>query len=102
MVKFTTPKYRLNNPVATMERDCKKLNRHEHIGENLNPASVSNILKGLQSNLDLTSTQPPLSGHSFTVGAAIDLSEHGKAKKVMLSGKLQASSTAMASLGNRT
>ena len=65
----------------------RSINRYEHIGNNLNPASVSIILKRLQSNLDIASPQQSLSGHSFRVGAALDLLEQGEGiEKIMLRG----------------
>lgn len=74
----------------------RSINRHGHIGDNLNPASVSTILKALQNNLNIASTEQPLSGHSFRVGAALDLLEQGVAiEKIMLRGGWQTDSTAM-------
>jgi len=65
----------------------RSITRYEHIGNNLNSASVSIILKGLQYNLDIASTQQSLSGHSFRVGAALDLLEQGEGiEKIMLRG----------------
>jgi len=79
----------------------RSINRHGHIGNNLNPASVSIILKGLQSNLDKASTQQSLSGHSFRVGAALDLLEQGEGiEKIMIRGGWQTDSTAMKYLRN--
>ena len=79
----------------------RSINRHGHIGNNLNPASVSIILKRLQSNLDIASTQQSLSGHSFRVGAALDLLEQGEGiEKIMLRGGWQTDSTAMKYLRN--
>jgi len=56
----------------------RSINRHGHIGDNLNSASVSTILKNLQTNLNMPTTAQPLSGHSFRVGAALDLLEQGE------------------------
>ena len=65
----------------------RSINRHGHIGDNLNPASVSTILKGLQKKLNTATTQQSLSGHSFRVGAALDLLEQGEGiEKIMLRG----------------
>ena len=76
-------------------------NRYEHIGNNLNSASVSIILKGLQRNLDIASTQQSLCGHSFRVGAALDLLEQGEGiEKIMLRGEWKTDSTAMKYLRN--
>ena len=82
--------------VASENYILRSINRYEHIGNNLNPASVSIILKGLQSNLDIASTQQSLSGHSFRVGAALDLLVQGESiEKIMLKGGWQTESTAM-------
>ena len=79
----------------------RSINRHGHIGNSLNPASVSTILKALQKNLKMTSTEQPLSGHSFRVGAALDLLEQGESiEKIMLKGGWQTDSTAMKYLRN--
>lgn len=78
----------------------RQRDRHGHIGDNLNPASVSTILKGLQ-NLNTASTQQSLSGHSFRVGAALDLLEQGEGiEKIMLRGGWKTDSTAMKYLRN--
>jgi site-specific recombinase XerD len=79
----------------------RSINRHEHIGTNLNPASISTILKTLQEGLKTVSKQQPLSGHSFRVGAALDLLEQGESlEKIMLRGGWQTDSTAMKYLRN--
>ena len=75
--------------------------KHEHIGDSLNPASISTILKTLQEGLKSESNQQPLSGHSFRVGAALDLLEQGEPlEKIMLRGGWQTDSTAMKYLRN--
>ena len=84
----------------------RSINRHGHIGDNLNPASVSTILKGLQNKLNTASTQPSLSGHSFSghsfrVGAALDLLEQGEPiERIMLRGGWKTDATAMKYLRN--
>ena len=63
----------------------RSINKHGHIGKSLNPASISTILKTLQEGLKSESNQQPLSGHSFRVGAALDLLEQGEPlEKIML------------------
>ena len=79
----------------------RSINRHGHIGNNLHAASVSTVLKGLQKNLKMDSDEQPLSGHSFRVGAALDLLEQGEPlEKIMLRGGWQTDSTAMKYLRN--
>ena len=79
----------------------RSINRHGHIGNNLNSASISTILKILQEELKPGSNRQPLSGHSFRVGAALDLLEQGEPlEKIMLKGGWQADSTAMKYLRN--
>jgi len=79
----------------------RSINRHEHLGNNLNPASISTILKTMQEGLKTKSNNQPLSGHSFRVGAALDLLEQGEPlEKIMLRGGWQADSTAMKYLRN--
>ena len=79
----------------------RSINKHGHIGDSLNPASISTILKTLQEGLKSESNQQPLSGHSFRVGAALDLLEQGQPlEKIMLRGGWQSDSTAMKYLRN--
>jgi len=79
----------------------RSINRHGHLGNNLNPASISTILKTLQEELKVGSNKQPLSGHSFRVGAALDLLEQGEPlEKIMLRGGWQSDSTAMKYLRN--
>ena len=74
----------------------RSINRHGHIGEKLHPASISTILKALQKDLNMDSDEQPLSGHSFRVGAALDLLEQGEPlERIMLRGGWQTDSTAM-------
>ena len=79
----------------------RSINRHGHFGSNLHPASVSTVLKGLQTGLKMDSDEQPLSGHSFRVGAALDLLEQGESlEKIMLRGGWQTDSTATNYLRN--
>jgi len=79
----------------------RSLNRHGHIGNNLNPASISIILKTLQAGLKYGPSKQPLSGHSFRVGAALDLLEQGEPmEKIMLRGGWQTDSAAIKYLRN--
>jgi integrase len=79
----------------------RSINKHGHIGDSLNPASISTILKTLQEGVKSGSNQQPLSGHSFRVGAALDLLEQGEPlEKIMLRGGWQSDSTAIKYLRN--
>ena len=79
----------------------RSINRHGNFGNNLHPASVSTILKGLQKDLKMDSDEQPLSGHSFRVGAALDLLEQGEPlERIMLRGAWQTDSTAINYLRN--
>ena len=79
----------------------RSISRHGHIGENLHPASISTILKTMQEGLKSRSNEQPLSGHSFRVGAALDLLEQGEPlEQIMLKGGWQTVSTAMKYLRN--
>lgn len=79
----------------------RSINKHGYFGNNLHPASVSTILKGLQKDLKIDSDEKPLSGHSFRVGAALDLLEQGELlEKIMLKGEWQTDSTAIKYLRN--
>jgi site-specific recombinase XerD len=79
----------------------RSVNRHGHIGGSLNPASISTILKALQTGLEDAATKKPLSGHSFRVGAALDLLEQGEPlERIMLKGGWETDSTAIKYLRN--
>ena len=79
----------------------RSINKHGYFGRNLHPASVSTLLKGLQKNLKIDSDEQPLSGHSFRVGAALDLLEQGEPlERIMLRGGWQTDATAMKYLRN--
>ena len=79
----------------------RSINRHGHFGRNLHPASISTLLKALQRDLKMDSDEQPLSGHSFRVGAALDLLEQGEPlEMIMLRGGWQTDSTAMKYLRN--
>ena len=79
----------------------RSISRHGHIGNNLHPASVSTILRALQKDLKIDSDEQPLSGHSFRVGAALDLLEQGEPlERIMLRGGWQTDSTALSYLRN--
>jgi len=79
----------------------RSINRHGHFGNNLHPASISTILKALQKDLKMDADEQPLSGHSFRVGAALDLLEQGEPlERIMLRGGWQTDSTAMSYLRN--
>ena len=79
----------------------RSINRHGHFGNNLHSASISTILKVLQKDLKMDSDEQPLSGHSFRVGAALDLLEQGEPlERIMLRGDWQTDSTAMKYLRN--
>jgi len=79
----------------------RSINKHGHIRNSLNPASISTILKTLQEGLKSGSNKQPLSGHSFRVGAALDLLEQGEPlEKIMLRGGWQTDSTAIKYLRN--
>jgi hypothetical protein len=65
----------------------KSVNKHGYVGNNLNPASISTILKTLQEGLKSGTNEPPLSGHSLRVGAALDLLDQGEPlERIMLRG----------------
>lgn len=65
------------------------------VGKSLDGNSLSRILKRLQQKANLTDI-PPLSGHSFRVGAAIDLLERGvPIYQIMLRGGWKSESSAL-------
>ena len=79
----------------------KSTTRHGQIGSNLNPASISTILKALQAGLQDDTKGKSLSGHSFRVGAPLGLLEQGESlERIMLRGGWQTDSTAINYLRN--
>ena len=79
----------------------RSISRHGHIALSLHPACISITLRALQKDLEMDSDEQPLSGHSFRVGAALDLLEQGEPlEKIMLKGGWQTESTAMKYLRN--
>ena len=79
----------------------RSISRHGYIRSNLHPASISTLLKALQKDLKMDSDEQPLSGHSFRVGAALDLLEQGEGiERIMLRGGWRTDSTAMKYLRN--
>ena len=79
----------------------RSINGHGHFGSNLHPASISTILKALQKELRMDHDKQPLSGHSFRVGAALDLLEQVEPlERIMLRGGWQTDSSAMKYLRN--
>ena len=79
----------------------RSISRHGNVGNNLHPASISTLLKALQKDLRIDSDEHPLSGHSFRVGAALDLLEQGEPlKRIMLRGGWKTDSTTMKYLRN--
>ena len=70
------------------------------VNKSLNPASLNQILKTLQKNACLNSIGE-LSGHSFRVGAALDLLEQGvPLERIMLRGGWKSENTALRYLRN--
>jgi site-specific recombinase XerD len=71
----------------------RRIYRMDVIGKDLDPASVNRIVQDLQRTCGLT-LGGQLSGHSFRVGAALDLLEQGESlEKIMLRGGWNAEST---------
>ena len=70
------------------------------VNKSLNPASLNQILKTLQKNACLNSIGE-LPGHSFRVGAALDLLEQGvPLERIMLRGGWKSENTALRYLRN--
>lgn len=57
----------------------RSVDRHGNIGEKLEPSAISYILRQVQTNITLPGNKKPRqwTGHSFRVGAAVDLVESG-------------------------
>ena len=81
----------------------RSIRQHANIGQHLSPSSVSVILKTLKATIHSDKNTPLLSGHSFRVGATLDLLEQGEPlEKIMLRDGWQSDATAMKYLRNWT
>ena len=67
------------NLVGSEGKILRSVDRHGNIGEKLEPSAVSYILRQVQANITLPGNKKPRqwTGHSFRVGAAVDLVESG-------------------------
>lgn len=74
----------------------RSVDRHGNVGSQLNSGSVCMILNRLLTKTSIFDHGVRLSGHSFRVGAAIDLVESGASlEKIMLRGGWRSSDSAM-------
>ena len=60
-------------------RILRSIDKHGNIGNKLEPSAISYILRQAQENITLPENKKPRqwTGHSFRVGAAVDLVESG-------------------------
>ena len=73
----------------------RSFKRNLKVNASLNPASLNEILKNLQRKSGVLDGGD-LSGHSFRVGAALDLLERGESlERIMLRGGWKSDSSAM-------
>ena len=74
----------------------RSVDRHGNVGPKLRPGSISTILNRLLTTTSLPKQASKLSGHSFRVGAAIDLLESGASlETIMLRGGWRSNDSAM-------
>lgn len=74
----------------------RSVDRHGKVGETLNSGSIGTILNGLKANLGNYVHNCSFSGHSFRVGAAIDLLDAGASlETIMLKGGWRSQDKAM-------
>ena len=74
----------------------RTVDRHGKIGDKLNSGSIGTILNKLKANLGNDGYNCRFSGHSFRVGAAIDLLEAGASlETIMLKGGWRSQDNAM-------
>jgi len=74
----------------------RSVDKHGNIGPKLNPGSVCTILNRVVAKTSAVDHGARFSGHSFRVGAAIDLVESGASlEKIMLRGGWRSSDSAM-------
>ena len=74
----------------------RSVDRHGNVGDRLNSGSIGAILNRLNANLGKEADHDRLSGHSFRVGAAIDLLQAGASlETIMLRGGWRSQDNAM-------
>ena len=74
----------------------RSVDRHGNVGDRLNSGSIGTILNRLKANLENDENNCRFSGHSFRVGAAIDLLEAGASlETIMLKGGWRSQDNAM-------
>ena len=79
----------------------RSVDRHGNIGNSLNPGSVGLIINALYRRCEINEPEQIFSGHSFRVGAALDLLEAGTPLElIMLRGGWRSSDNAMGYLRN--
>ena len=79
----------------------RSVDRYGNVGNRLNPGSIGLIINSLDSNCENQESMQIFSGHSFRVGAALDLLEAGASLElIMLRGGWRSSDSAMGYLRN--
>ena len=79
----------------------RSVDRHGNIGNRLNPGSIGLIINALYRGCEIHEPSQVFSGHSFRVGAALDLLEAGTPLElIMLKGGWRSSDNAMGYLRN--
>ena len=79
----------------------RSVDRHGNVGNRLNPGSVGLIINALNRRCEIHEPAQIFSGHSFRVGAALDLLEAGASlEHIMLRGGWRSSDNAMGYLRN--
>ncbi|MDA8602025.1 tyrosine-type recombinase/integrase [Gammaproteobacteria bacterium] len=79
----------------------RSVDRHGNVGSRLNPGSVGLIINALNRRCEIHEPAQIFSGHSFRVGAALDLLEAGASlEHIMLRGGWRSSDNAMGYLRN--
>ncbi|MDB3890704.1 tyrosine-type recombinase/integrase, partial [Gammaproteobacteria bacterium] len=79
----------------------RSVDRHGNVGNRLNPGSIGLIINSLYRQCENQESEQLFSGHSFRVGAALDLLEAGASLElIMLRGGWRSSDNAMGYLRN--
>ena len=74
----------------------RSVDRHGNVGNRLNPGSIGLIINALYRRCEIIEPEQTFSGHSFRVGAALDLLEAGTPLElIMLRGGWRSSDNAM-------
>ena len=74
----------------------RAIDKHDNVSSKLSPGSIKSILTSLSNNMPRADERVAFSGHSFRVGAALDLLKRGETlERIMIRGGWESQDSAM-------